>query len=73
MVNGFNKWLASSKLQVAVLCIVLIYLQQLLYGLSAEIVAGSLVKICIAYLGARILEPIVEMSVSRFKKGDPRK
>lgn len=66
--NGFNKWLGSTKFQIAVLCIGLIYLQQSLYGLSAEIAASSIVKICIGYLGARILEPIVEMSVSRFKK-----
>ena len=68
MVNGFNKWLGSTKFQISVLCIALIYLQQLLYGLSAEVVASSLVKICIAYLGARILEPVVEMSVARLKK-----
>lgn len=66
--NGFIKWLGSTKFQIAVLCIGLIYLQQAFYGLSAEVVAGSLVKICIAYLGARILEPVVEMSISRFKK-----
>lgn len=66
--NGFTKWLSSTKFQIAVLCIGLIYLQQPLYGLSAEITASSIVKICIGYLGARILEPIVEMSVSRFKK-----
>ena len=69
MVNGFNKWLASTKLQVSVLCIGLIYLQQFVNGLSAEVVADSLVKICIAYLGARILEPVVEMSVARLKNG----
>ncbi len=66
--NGFNKWLGSTKFQIAVLCIGLIYLQQPIYGLDPEVAAGSLVKICLAYLGARILEPVVEMSVSRFKK-----
>lgn len=69
MVSGFNKWLASSKLQIAVLCIALIYLQQFVNGLSAEVVADSLVKICVAYLGARILEPVVEMSIARLKNG----
>jgi len=67
MVNGFNKWLSSSKFQIAVLTIGLIYVQQF-NGLAVEIVAESLVKICVAYLGARILEPVVEMAVSRFKK-----
>jgi len=66
--NGFNKWLTSSKFQLAVLCCGLIYLQQPLYGLDPVVVAQSLVKICLAYLGARILEPVVEMSVSRLKK-----
>ena len=68
MVNGFNKWLGSTKFQIAVLCIALIYLQQVLYGLDPVVVADSLVKICVAYLGARILEPVVEMSISRLKK-----
>ena len=67
MVNGFNKWLGSTKFQLSVLCVALIYLQQFVSGLSAEIVADSLVKICIAYLGARILEPVVEMSIARLK------
>ena len=67
MVNGFNKWLGSTKFQLSVLCVSLIYLQQFVSGLSAEIVADSLVKICIAYLGARILEPVVEMSIARLK------
>lgn len=66
--SGFQKLIASSKLQIAILCIGLIYLQQFINGLSAEIVASSLVKICIAYLGARILEPVVEMSIARLKK-----
>lgn len=71
--SGFSKWMASSKLQIAVLCIALIYLQQFLFGLSAAIVADSLVKICIAYLGARILEPVVEMSIARLKNEKPER
>lgn len=58
--SGFKKWLSSTKFQITVLVIALIYLQQELYGLDAVTVANSLVKICVAYLGARILEPVVE-------------
>lgn len=65
--NGFYKWLHSTKFQVAILCIGLIYLQQELYSLKAEIVTGALVKISIAYFGARVLEPVVEFLTKKIK------
>lgn len=58
--SGFRKWLSSTKFQITILVIGLVYLQQELYGLDAVTAANSIVKIGIAYLGARILEPIVE-------------
>lgn len=67
MHNGFYKWLHSTKFQVAILCIGLIYLQQELYFLKAEIVTAALVKISIAYFGARILEPIAEFLANKIK------
>ena len=66
--SGFYKWLSSTKFQIAILCIALIYIQQSAYGLSAEVAASSLVKICLAYLGARMLEPIVEFAIKKVKK-----
>ena len=63
--TGYKKWLASSKFQVATLCIALIYLQQTLYGLDPGSVADALVKIAVAYMGARVLEPIVLAAVRK--------
>lgn len=65
--NGFYKWVNSTKFQIAILSIGLIYLQQSLYGLSPEVVANCLVKIAIAYFGARVLEPIVEKITEKLK------
>ena len=45
----------------------LIYLQQELYGLSAEVVTDAIVKLSIAYFSARILEPIVEFLIKKLE------
>lgn len=63
--NGFTKWLSSTKFQIAVLSIGLIYLQQEWYGLSATVAADCIMKLAIAYFGARIIEPVVEFIVKK--------
>jgi len=63
----------SSKFQIAVLCISLIYLQQELYNLDPNSVTDAIVKICIAYMGARIIEPIVEAAVVIKQNGKKEK
>lgn len=68
MLTGFGKWLSSTKFQLAVLCIGLIYLQQELYGLDPEVAANSLVKIVLGYFGARIVEPIVEFVTKKLEE-----
>ena len=68
MLTGFGKWLSSTKFQLAILCIFLIYLQQELYTLSPEVATDALVKIVLGYFGARIIEPIVEFIVKKIEE-----
>lgn len=65
MMNGFLKWLSSTKFQICVLSIGLIYLQQELYGLNPEIVTDAIIKLALGYFSARILEPIVEFLIQK--------
>jgi len=71
--NAFQKFIMSSKFQIAVLCISLIYLQQGLYNLDPNSVTDAIVKICIAYMGARVIEPIVEAAVVIKQNGKKEK
>jgi len=66
--SGFFKWLNSTKFQLAVLCISLVYLQQELYGLNPEVATDALVKIVLGYFGARIVEPIVEFVTKKIEE-----
>jgi len=63
MKDGYTKWLCSTKFQITCLCLVLIYLQQSFYGLNPAVATDALLKICLAYLAARILEPVVDFIV----------
>ena len=65
---NYFKWLSSTKFQIAVMCIALIYLQQEFYGLNPEIVTDALLKITLAYFSARIIEPVVEFLVGVVEK-----
>ena len=66
--TGFFKWLNSTKFQIAVLSIGLIYLQQELYGLNPEVATNALVKIVLGYFGARIVEPVVEFVTKKIEE-----
>ena len=65
---SYIKWLSSTKFQIAVMCIALIYLQQEFYGLNPEIVTDALLKITLAYFSARIIEPVIEFLVGVVEK-----
>ncbi len=68
MLTGFGKWLSSTKFQIAILCIGLIYLQQEMYALNPEVATNALVKIVLGYFGARIVEPIVEFVTKKIEE-----
>ena len=66
--SGYVKWLSSTKFQIAVMCIALIYLQQEFYGLNPEVATDALLKLALGYFSARILEPVVEFLISKVKE-----
>jgi len=65
---NYFKWLSSTKFQIAVLCIALIYLQQEFYGLNPEVATDALLKLALGYFSARILEPVVEFLMGAINK-----
>ena len=65
---NYFKWLSSTKFQIAVMCIALIYLQQEFYGLNPEVATDALLKLALGYFSARILEPVVEFLVGVVEK-----
>ena len=63
--NGFSKWLTSTKFQIAVLAIVLTYLAQVFFKLEPQAAVKVIKDIALGYFGARILEPVVEHAVNK--------
>jgi len=58
--SGFKKFIISSKLQVAVLAIGLIYISMEIFDADPADAIGAIRDVAIAYFGARVAEPIVE-------------
>jgi hypothetical protein len=58
--KGFEKWLNSTKFQVALMVIWLIFIDQQLFGLDAKTAATLLKDVALGYFAARVLEPVVE-------------
>lgn len=66
--NGFLKWLNSTKFQIGILAIVLIYFSVEIFQADPNI-ANSLIRdVAIAYFGARVAEPVVEYLTNRMSK-----
>jgi len=65
MMNGYLKWLSSTKFQIAFLAIGLIYCSQEFFKLNPEIATDAIVKLSLGYFTARIVEPIVEFVVQK--------
>ena len=63
--NGFSKWLTSTKFQVAVLGIMLLYLAPVFYkSLDPTRMAELIRDIVLGYFAARVGEPVVEAAVN---------
>lgn len=62
--NGFKKWLNSTKFQVAVLGIIFLYLAPVFFEADPNLMAKYIRDIAIAYMGFRIGEPVVEAAVN---------
>ena len=68
--TAWQKFLTSSKFQIALLAIGLIYVDQFAFGLSPEVCATSIMKISIGYFGARVLEPIADKITGGLNNGE---
>jgi len=63
--NGFNKWLQSSKFQIAFIAIGLIYLSMEIFNANPDTALPLVRDVALGYFGARVVEPIVEFAVKR--------
>lgn len=59
-VDGFAKWLSSTKFQVFMLVFVIAIFLIVVYRLSPADALGKIRDVAIAYMGARVLEPVAE-------------
>lgn len=66
--NGFKKWLSSTKFQIAVLAIGLIYVAMKIFKADPEVAIPAIRDVSIAYFGARVIEPIVDFVTKKLKK-----
>jgi len=71
--NGFYKWLSSTKFQIAILAIGLIYISMEIFKASPYTAIRAIRDVAIAYFGARVAEPIVEFVVGKFGRTQRRK
>ena len=66
--NGFNKWLQSSKFQIAAIAIGLIYISMGIFSANPDTAIPAIRDIALGYFGARVVEPVVEFAVKRLGK-----
>ena len=67
--NGFGKWLQSSKFQIAFIAIGLIYVSMEIFSANPDTAIPAIRDIALGYFGARVAEPIVEFVVNKLGKG----
>lgn len=66
--NGFKKWLSSTKFQIAVLAIGLIYIAMEIFEADPAVAIGAIRDVSLGYFTARVVEPIVEFVTKKLKK-----
>jgi len=66
--NGFNKWLKSSKFQIALIAIILIYISMEIFNANPDTALPLVRDVALGYFGARVAEPVVEFAVKRLGK-----
>lgn len=66
--NGFKKWLSSTKFQIAVLAIGLVYVAMEIFEADPADALPLIRDVALGYFTARVAEPIVEMAVKKIKK-----
>lgn len=63
--NGFSKWLTSTKFQIGVLGIILLYMAPVFFSVDPTRMAELIRDIVLGYFGARVAEPVVELAVNK--------
>lgn len=66
--NGFKKWLSSTKFQIAFIAIGLIYVAMEIFDADPADAIGAIRDVAIGYFGARVAEPIVEFMTKKLSK-----
>ena len=69
--SGFRKWLSSTKFQIAVLAIGLIYTSMAIFDSDPTHMNGYIRDIALGYFGARVVEPLVEFATNKIKRPKP--
>lgn len=67
--NGFGKWLKSTKFQVALIAIGLIYVSMKIFNANPDTAIPAIRDIALGYFGARVAEPVVEFAINKLGKG----
>ena len=66
--DGFTKWLSSTRFQVAVLAIGLIYLSMDIFEADPTVAIGAIRDVSLGYFTARVVQPLLELAKIRFSK-----
>lgn len=66
--NGFKKWLSSTKFQIAVLAIGLIYLAMEIFEADPAVALPLIRDVSLGYFTARVVEPAVEFFIKKLSK-----
>jgi len=66
--DGFTKWLSSTRFQVAVLAIGLIYLSMEIFEADPAVAIGAIRDVALGYFAARVVQPILELAKIRFSR-----
>lgn len=65
--NGYVKWLSSTKFQICLLTEIAVYIAIPLFNLEPEFAVTKMVEVCAIYCATRVLEPIVEFIVKKLE------
>ncbi len=66
--NGFKKWLSSTKFQIGILAIGLIYIAMEIFEADPADALPLIRDVALGYFTARVAEPIVEVAVRKLSR-----
>ena len=66
--DGFTKWLSSTRFQVAILAIGLIYVSMEIFEADPTVAIKAIRDVSLGYFTARVVQPLLELAKIRFSK-----